>query len=470
MPFLPLLLLSITAHAAGDVSTPLPAGQDSVTQVAPNSPVVKVKNEPAFIPVQINDESGCGRDKAREMAKGFCDDYEVGNMSKRDALVRTAKAACLRYYETALRLQNTFCSYQKDAVVFGGTLAVKEALKPAIGEQKTAEEVVSKDNANAAKIGREYMKKIAELNAKMKADLNTYGKILGRLNSAAETDLLNEANCGVNATSSEVPGYIRELLVKVSWTAAFTTYDSMSSSARANYGRLKAMKEKAEQNAQLAQMQAIEVGQVLKDQVARAPDTDVDTITLQTSSGIWGPLGQYIAQRGVSYFKPKIAETAGIVGCGVILIAKWGTGDSVISNDNAICFLSVISPEAGLAANLLLVQNRRVNDTADKYRAFMLDQLSKHHGDNAGNNVTSFLLKWARYSQQPYCKVLAAKDAACDGKRDGGAVAYDHSSNCSNDDPIRRAHERDYLPPPTPGDASQSDISGTSNGSAMPSP
>src|SRR5437764_1351578 len=107
----------------------------------------------------IDDEAGCQRGKASEKAQKLCSDFSMGRFFASDPEIQAAKKKCLAFYETALRTQNTFCSYRLDAVIFAANSEVL-ANTDGVGKANVSESSVATDNAKAAEISKAYLDKL----------------------------------------------------------------------------------------------------------------------------------------------------------------------------------------------------------------------------------------------------------------------------------------------------------------------
>jgi hypothetical protein len=381
------------------------------------SPLAASAVEP---PITINDDSGCRMGQAATVAKSFCTNFDVGDMSKRDWQVAQARKSCEIFYEAALRLQNTFCSYQKDAVIFEKVAATTVEAK-IVGEQNVSEEAVSHDNYNAAKMGRAYMARIAVLATDFKKKYGDYIAALGKLNAAAGSDTLYEAMCSAQNVHSEVPGYFRELLVNYVWAAGNITYDSMWNATRKNYVSLKAMKEEAEKNAQLAQVRGIQAGSVLTQ--PDLPKTEKDnTIVLPSANSAGNPVVQYAATKVTEQLAQHlttkyVAEYAGIIGCGAILAFQYESKQAVQVPETAACLVSLASPEISLALGVLIAQARHTQQVVKIYRDFSLEQLSDKSGGKFNIKAMDLVTEWGKRTKQDSCVKAAAAEQDCIYKR-----------------------------------------------------
>ncbi|MGZ3650830.1 MAG: hypothetical protein ACXWSC_06610, partial [Bdellovibrionota bacterium] len=138
-------------------------------------------------PVAIDDLAGCGKGKAPEMAKADCQDFLYGSIKDRDPSAKAAYGKCLAFYESALRVQNTFCSYRMDAVVFTAMTQIG-ANTADVGQANVSEEKVSRDNSAVAAISKAYLDKLKDLGPKFKQAYQDYEAAIGKMNGGGGTD------------------------------------------------------------------------------------------------------------------------------------------------------------------------------------------------------------------------------------------------------------------------------------------
>lgn len=387
------------------------------------------QDPPAPETAGVDDESGCGHGKASEAAQTFCTDFDVANMAMRDTVVQNTKTKCQAFYETALRLQNAFCSYSMAAITFGasrsppGTREGDPRVTPVDARVDSAS--VRTENRRTAAITKEHIAKITQLGQKLHRQYDDYVKAFAALGSAAERDLAHESLCDADQITSEVPGYLRSLLVSFTWASAQVTMSSMFKSVRANLAVLGNVKTEAENSAQLIEMRAIEMASLLQEKVSSAGPKD-DTIVLPNSAAATNSMVTYLTQKFLQLkHLENLARAAPILGSGVLFLYQWKTGQKITTLDTAVMFLSALQPEAGMITGAMLAQYRYRQEVSQIYVKFSRDEIA----GNAKVRINDLLRKWGKRTKQEQCVERADQEDACIAK--GKPVPYDHSTSCA---------------------------------------
>ena len=373
----------------------------------------------------INEESGCSRGKAQEMAKKQCADFDVAGLRNRDDSIKNAYNKCLAFYESALRVQNTFCSYRMDAVIFQ-VISESTAGAPDAGLANVSEEKVAKDNEDVSKITKAYIDRFTALAPKFRDAYQNYEAAIGKMNGGGGTDEFYESACSASMVQGQVPGYLRELLATQSHENAMMTYHSIWTAIRSNVKSMQSVKAEADQNAKLAQFRAVDVGSVFqKDVEAGGAGTD----TRQALSPIEGATAgawQYLFSESAKKIVPKLpAAGAAVIGGGVVLVYQISTNKVVMWPERAATFVGMLNPVAGIAANMVVAVARTAEARVQEYRKFAKNALSQNI------NLTSMELVEARGKSKNIaaCAKRVADEKACIETRKTTQM-YEHNS-CS---------------------------------------
>ncbi|MGZ3705889.1 MAG: hypothetical protein ACXWP1_08130, partial [Bdellovibrionota bacterium] len=345
-------------------------------------------------PVAIDDLAGCGKGKAPEMAKADCQDFLYGSIKDRDPSAKAAYGKCLAFYESALRVQNTFCSYRMDAVVFTAMTQIG-ANTADVGQANVSEEKVSRDNSAVAAISKAYLDKLKDLGPKFKQAYQDYEAAIGKMNGGGGTDEVYEATCMPNMVSSPVPGYLRELLATQSHSNAWLTWQSMWTAIRTNISSLHTVKEEADKNANVAQFRAVDVGAVFQKRVENPTNTDMRLPVTPLEGAASGAV-QYLFPEAVKRIAPAIpAAGAAIVGGGAVLLYQMATNKVIMYPETIATFTAMLNPVWGIAATIVVAVGRTVQQDVLNYRGFARKQLS-------GAVATDALDLMELYNQQQF--------------------------------------------------------------------
>jgi len=353
-------------------------------------------------PVSIDDVSGCGKGKAPDMAKADCQDFLYTNIKDRDPSAKAAYGQCLAFYETALRVQNTFCSYHMDAVLFTA-ISQGSSNSADVGLANISEETVTRDNSQVAAISKAYLDKLMELAPKFKQAYQNYEAAIGKMNGGGGTDEVYEATCMPNMVSSPVPGYLRELLATQSHSNAWLTWHSMWTAIRTNIASLHSVKDEADQNAKAAQFRAVDVGAVFQKQVENPAAADMRLPVTPLENAASGAI-QVLFPGAVNRIVPAIPVAgAAIFGGGAVLLYQVATNKVIMYPETIATFTAMLNPEWGIAATVLVAVARTVQADVLAYRGFARKELS-------GNGSIDALDLMDLYNQQAFGRRQLASD------------------------------------------------------------
>lgn len=430
--FTPLFALLVLASPAladdippvtsvvGSTSTAAETG--TVTQKAGNA-TVTVKEHGDVIIDEIN---GCKQGKSADIAKQMCSDYTFHGYKDKDMSIDAAYKSCLLYYETALRIQNTFCSYRIDAVFFEKTSASAGAA-PTAGEQEKSEEVVSKDNERVYKITHAYIDRLLKLAPVYKKLYEDYLGKIGKMNGAGGTDELYEATCATSMVTGIVPGYARETLAASAHSNAYMTWQSMWTAIRTNVVALRQVKQEAEENAKLAQFRAVNVGDIFKTRIEQnGHDSENKKPDPSQLEGATAGAGQYIWAMSAKKYMPWLGEAyVAVIGGGVVLAYQIYTDKKIKVPETAATFITMLNPGVGAVATVTVAIARKLQQTLIDYRKFAAYEVWKNPDITAMQLVEA----WGKSKNYPGCVKNAQDEAACIEKRKTMQM-YEHNS-CS---------------------------------------
>ncbi len=403
-----------------------------------------------WVGVKIDVENGCGVGEARALASKHCEDFQKGALFQSDHYIKEAQQRCLKFYEAALRVQNIFCSYQIDVVLFQAFKSsvnkeaerkVREGMASTteLGKANVSQAAVAQDNRNVAGINQAYMKALEKYAPGLRNSYTQYLGGIGNLNGIASSDVLNEAMCVAGHVKSQVPGYLRELLASVSHASAQVTYDSMWKAIRENHQKLKEVKKEAEENAHLAETRNLEVGKVFDGTVAKAT-TASTKIELPSSAPSNNGMIQFTIQKIVERV-PQLSSGSGIIGAGSVFVYQYASGQKITYPEAATGIAGILFPIGGLVSSTLISRYRRATEIAERYRKFAHEELRQ----NMNMTAMQLVSKWGQRTENPSCLKAAEKEEQCIRKR-ASMQAYE-VNECSIS-PIERPRGPDGRPLP----------------------
>jgi hypothetical protein len=429
-----------------------------------------------FVDVQIDEQHACAPPQNVKgatqpvTAAMLCQDFDLSETFKKptETAILAAKKACLDFYSIALRIQNIFCSYQRDEVRYRAAIEARNAQAARAeqaGEQTESQAIVADMNSIAAGLNQKYMDRIAKVGQEFHNSYPRYIMAIGKLNGAAGTDVTREANClglfkGTNLDlTSEVPGHLRELLATASHATAYTTYSYVMGLTRKNYSELKMAKQKAQANTDKARLNSdLAVPTILGDSLQQEAKGQDDRQPLTPSEGAVYGAFQDLITRGIKAKFPSLAGPLGsIIGGGIVVVWQYSANKRIMLPETAATFIGMLNPYAGMAANVLVGAYRTSEARTAEYREFTKTVLkgkvnvlgiggndfgTQRAPGSVNTTAAQVVEAWGQYKKAPACVESAKMEAHCVAIRPG-LPAYS-GSNCARS-PLSRAQSQSTI-------------------------
>lgn len=400
-----------------------------------------------FVEVHIDEQNGCevvdaktSQPLKRPEPRLFCADFQVAETFKGDKLIEAAEKECVKFYEIALRMQNLFCSYDKDAEIFEEK---SEVVAAAVNNEKQLPGVhaVAGENRKLAGINKKYIERMAVIGGEFRDQYGRYLGALGKLSGPASTDFGREATCrglpkGTNLDiSGRSPGYLRLLLESSAAHVGAVTYRSIWTTMRANFDRLKASKEKAEANDKFNRPTVLAIPTHFEESMKKDSNAQGKEPISPGESATYG-LVQYTTNKVVEDFANSARGKAlGVPVKAAPIVASLLTLALQIYQNKQIMYLEYGAALLGffkktqplsITASFLIgfYRNHRLYET--EYFAFSHEQLKK----NVNMTAAELVVAWGEKTKSQACVDSGKMEAACDQERARGIQAYS-GSNCA---------------------------------------
>lgn len=378
-------------------------------------------------------DTACGDRTVEQEVKDLCADYERGNNFLKDPTIKAAFEECKVFYSLAVRLQNSFCSYSREAEAFR-VEAIADVKAEGAGNSNQAQVVVAEKNAQIVDINQRYLTYIKDLAPKFIESNKRYIARVGRLNGQAGNDEPQEARCYATGVQSQTPAYVRKLLALAGHGTAHLTYNSIIRAVRENVRRLQEVKDKAERNAGIASMRGIQAGAIFSDAVAEVrPEIDSRQDMTAKEAAVTGLIQHY--GKKVIGRVPMMAGKANIIGSAAAIGYQLYTNKRVLYPETGALFVGMIAgAPAGFAAQLLVIEYRENMEHQRQYREFAHKEVAK----NINISAMELITLWGQKSKNPECAKAAAVEQACIEKRARGEVSpYDAGGGSCYKPPVR---------------------------------